>query len=246
MNSASTDCQALVAVTATLVSSNDEDNNDDVFCDEQYPYNDVPIASAVLADWEEHQAYAASVLQEALVLDTFLEQQTAGDDEVDAIVISVTPASNGQARLRPPPPKDWRPWSDKDRERFAVLAEALLELQERLSKSQEEWQQRQSPDTESGILDADQAYQLSKLDQQSQKVGVWRMKLESTTRLPPGHELNLRLQRLEKDLFGQTKPMENDLAANYPTKSSLEMQYQPRELQQQQQEAKCPCACSIL
>jgi hypothetical protein len=191
--------RTLVAVNAIVVQ-------DDIFLEGGDDADSFTVASVVLADWEGHQAYARSVLQEAIVLDILQEQETSALPEAYGIVVVPPVLLSGQASLLRPP-KHWRPWPAEYRARFAMLAEALMEQEERLFASQKSPRLVRGGDSFIGGYAS--AYALQKLNAQAGRLRNMRSNLEAATTLSPGTELERKFRQLEGELrccWTPTKP----------------------------------------
>uniref|UniRef100_A0A7S4JL81 Uncharacterized protein n=1 Tax=Odontella aurita TaxID=265563 RepID=A0A7S4JL81_9STRA len=146
----------------------------------------LPVASAVLADWEEHQSYFRNVLREAIVVDV-IEAEILRPERND---------SSGAAVLLRPPER-WGPWPPEYRERFAMLAESLMDQEEMLLASRKRWSQLHG---EEGIKSTYASiYSRQRLDAQAERLNIMRNRLEAAELMLPT-ELDSHFGRLERDL----------------------------------------------
>jgi len=143
---------------------------------------DTPVASAVLSRWEEHEAYAQSVLMAAT--------------EPAIIIGKVLPPRTWRP-WEDPPPSDWTPWPQSYRERLGMLGESLIDQEERLEESWLRWQEEFSHE-----LDRQRAAAHSELRLQQQEQRLWtlRHKLVKVAKRPATHTLDQALRGIEESL----------------------------------------------
>jgi len=143
---------------------------------------DAPVASAVLSRWEEHEAYAQSVL-------------TATTEP--AIVIGKVVPPRTWRPWEEAPPTSWTPWPASYRERLGVLGESLIDQEERLEASWLQWQEEFSHK-----LDRQHAAAHAELRLQQQKQRLWtlRQKLVEVAKRPANRTLDQALRAIEESL----------------------------------------------
>lgn len=119
----------------------DSDNDDVNTCTALIPSGtegvvdlSVPVPSGVLSNWEEHEAYASSVIPRVRGIDSTAVEGEEGDEQS----MGRTP-QQPCARWRHEMPDGWQPWPAELRERLCMMGEKLEMLDERLLDARQQW-----------------------------------------------------------------------------------------------------------
>lgn len=143
---------------------------------------DTPVASEVLSRWEEHEAYAQSVLMAVVE---------------PAVVIGEVVSPRTWRPWQEAPPSGWMPWPASCRERLSVLGETLLDQEERLEASQLRWHEEFGH-----ALDRRHAAEHAelRLQQQAQRLWTLRQRVVEVARRPADGTLDQALRAVEESL----------------------------------------------
>jgi hypothetical protein len=155
----------------------------------------VPVPSGVIETWEDHEAYARSVIPKV----SSVEVPSVGWASTEQV----------QPRWRSVMPEGWKPWPAEYRERLAMMGEKLEQLDERLLEARQQWDAEYiGPEAEarreSADLPAEALYGKQKIEEQAVVVEAFFAKLVRAVQMTAEDpELQLALEMLEEEGSGE-------------------------------------------